>query len=203
MRVSLSNPARLLYVASRDKNNNVINGLNGSTELFRLSISANQLVGGLAEIGAKMSDTKQVFSPAQRSLLTDVLNRIIPPKDKLPGAGNLGISEYIERVASANANLTRLFNDGLAKIEVVSGQNFSNLPNATKDELLRRVESNSPKFFDQLVLHCYNGYYTNQTVFDAIGYKLPDPPKPGAQPELLDVSLLDQQRKRDPFWKKV
>lgn len=150
-----------------------------------------------------MSDTKQVFSQSQRSLLTDVLNRIIPPKDKLPGAGNLGIAEYIEGVVSANTSLTRLFNDGLAKISVAAGQGFSDLPDATKDKLLRGVESDSPAFFDQLVLHCYNGYYTNQIVFDAIGYKLPDPPKPGAQPDLLEVSLLDQQRKRDPFWKKV
>lgn len=150
-----------------------------------------------------MSDIKQVFSSDQRSLLTDVLNRIIPPKDKLPGAGNLGLAEYIEGVASANTGLTRLFNEGLAKIAVAAGQGFSDLSDSAKDDLLKGVESSSPAFFDQLVLHTYNGYYTNQTVFDAIGYKLPGPPKPGAQPELLDVSLLDQQRERQPFWKKV
>ena len=154
-----------------------------------------------------MSDTKQVFSQAQRDLLSEVLNRIIPPKDKLPGAGNLGIAAYIEEVVSANTGLTRLFNEGLAKISVAAGQDaaqgFGTLSNTAKDDLLKAVESANPVFFDQLVLQTYNGYYTNQEVFDAIGYKLPDPPTPGAQPELLDVSLLYQQRKRKPFWKKV
>ncbi|MBC8282102.1 MAG: gluconate 2-dehydrogenase subunit 3 family protein [Chloroflexi bacterium] len=154
-----------------------------------------------------MSDTKQVFSPDQRSLLSEVLNRIIPPKDKLPGAGNLGIAAYIEGVVAADTSLTRLFNEGLAKISVAAGQDspkgFGSLSNTAKDDLLRAVESANPVFFDRLVLHTYNGYYTNQEVFDALGYKLPGTPAPGAQPELLDVSLLDQQRKREPFWKKV
>ena len=154
-----------------------------------------------------MSDTKQIFSQAQRDLLSEVLNRIIPPKDKLPGAGNLGIAAYIEEIVSANTGLTRRFNEGLAKISVAAGQDstqgFSALSNTAKDDLLKAVESANPVFFDQLVLQTYNGYYTNQEVFDAIGYKLPDPPTPGAQPELLDVSLLYQQRKRKPFWKKV
>ena len=153
------------------------------------------------------SNTKQVFSPAQRSLLADVLNRIIPPKDKLPGAGNLGIASFIEGVAAANAGFTRMSNEGLASITVAAGQlspeGFGSLPDTAKDELLRFVETAHPAFFDQLVLQTYNGYYTNTEVFDAIGYKLPAPPTAGATPELLDVSLLDQQRKREPFWKKV
>jgi len=153
------------------------------------------------------SDIKQVFSPAQRSLLADVLNRIIPPKDKLPGAGNLGIATFVEGVAAANAGFTRMFNEGLASITMaaaqLSAEGFGSLSDPAKDELLRSIETDHPAFFDQLVLQTYNGYYTNTEVFDAIGYKLPAPPTPGATPELLDESLLDQQRKREPFWKKV
>ena len=154
-----------------------------------------------------MIDKKQVFSSAQRELLREVLDRIIPPTEKLPGAGTLGITVYIENIVSANTGLTRLFNEGLAKIAIAAGetseQGFGSLSIPAKDDLLQAVESANPAFFDQLVLQTYNGYYTNEEVFDAIGYKLPDPPTPGALPELLDVSLLDQQRKREPFWKKV
>jgi len=154
-----------------------------------------------------LSDGKQVFSPDQRSLLTAVLNRIIPSKDKMPGAGDLGIEAFVEGVVSGNSGLTRMFNEGLAEIAVAAGQNptqaFEGLSDASKDELLRAVETAHPVFFDQLVLQTYNGYYTNSEVFKAIGYELPKTPAPGAQPELLDVSLLDQQRQREPFWKKV
>ncbi|MDA1127080.1 MAG: gluconate 2-dehydrogenase subunit 3 family protein [Chloroflexi bacterium] len=154
-----------------------------------------------------MSDNKQVFSPGQRSLLTAVINRIIPAKDKLPGAGNLGIAASIEEAAATTPGLTRIFNDGLAQIGVAAGQSsageFEALSNTAKDELLRSVETANPVFFDQLVLQTYNGYYTNPEVFELIGYSLPRLAPPGSQPELLDVSLLDEQRKREPFWKKV
>ena len=154
-----------------------------------------------------MSDGKQVLSPAQRALLAEVINRIIPAKDKLPGAGDLGIAAFIENVAANKPELTRLLNDGLAKISVAAGQDsaggFESLSTMAKDELLRSIEAASPAFFDQLVLQTYNGYYTNPEVFKLIGYNVPTLAPPGTQPELLDTSLLDQQRKREPFWKKV
>ena len=154
-----------------------------------------------------LSDRKRVFSPAQRSLVTEVINRIIPATDKLPGAGNLGIAASIEDAAASTPDLTRLFNDGLAQIAIAAGRDsgggFESLSNTAKDDLLRSLEAANPVFFDQLVLQTYNGYYTNTEVFNLIGYTLPKPAPPGSQPELLDVSLLEQQRDREPFWKKV
>ena len=155
----------------------------------------------------RMSGKKKVFSEAQRSLLTEVLNRIIPAKDKLPGAGALGIATSIEETAAGTPELTRLFNDGLAQISLAAGQEaavtFEALSKSAKDDLLSSIETANPAFFEQLVLQTYNGYYTNPRVFELIGYSLPKLAPPGSQPELLDVSLLDQQSKREPFWKKV
>ena len=154
-----------------------------------------------------MTTKKRIFSPAQRLLLTEVINRIIPAKDSLPGAGDLGIAAYIEDAAAGTPELTRLFNGGLAQINVAAGRDsaegFEALSNTAKDGILRSMEAANPVFFDQLVLQTYNGYYTNPKVFDLIGYTIPELAPPGSQPELLDVSLLDQQRKREPFWKKV
>ena len=154
-----------------------------------------------------MSEAKQIFSPAQRSLLAGVINRIIPPNDKMPGAGDLGIGVSIEETAASAPGLTCLFNDGLAQIGLAVGKDaaggFEALSNVAKDDVLRSIESANPVFFEQLVLQTYNGYYTNPDVFELIGYSLPKLAPPGSQPELLDVSLLDQQRKREPFWKKV
>ena len=154
-----------------------------------------------------MTDNIKIFSPAQRSLLTDVINRIIPATDRLPGAGSLGISAYIEDTAAGARALTRLFNEGLAQIAVASGRDsaggFEGLSTEAKDGLLKSIEASNPLFFDQLVLQTYNGYYTNPEVFELIGYSIPELAPPGSQPELLDVSLLDQQRRREPFWRKV
>ncbi len=154
-----------------------------------------------------MSTSRQVFSPAQRQILDAVLDRIIPAQENRPGAGSLGIGEFVEGVAVGEPGLTRIFVQGLAAIEIAAAERgpdgFAALPEEAKDEALRAVERLHGDFFDQLVLQVYNGYYTNLTVFESIGYILPSTPKPGVKLELLDETLLEAQRQRPPFWTRV
>ena len=154
-----------------------------------------------------MSTSRQVFSPAQRELLDSVLDRLIPPQENRPGAGSLGIGGFIESVAVGEPGLTRMFVQGLAAIEISAAERgadgFVNLSDDAKDATLRAVEQSNGDFFDQLILQTYNGYYTNLTVFESIGYTLPSVPSPGTKLELLDETLLEAQRQRPPFWTRV
>ena len=154
-----------------------------------------------------MSTSRQVFSPSQRELLGAVLDRIIPPQENRPGAGALGIGDFVESVAVGEPGLIRLFMQGLAAIEIAAAERgpdgFAALSDDGKDAALRAVEVSHADFFDQLVLQVYNGYYTNLTVFESIGYNLPSPPVPGVKLELLDETLLEAQRQRPPFWTRV
>lgn len=154
-----------------------------------------------------MSASRQVFSPAQRELLDSVLDRIIPPQENRPGAGSLGVGDFVESVAVGEPGLIRLFMQGLAAIEIAAAERgpdgFAALSSQEKDAALRAVETSHANFFDQLVLQVYNGYYTNLTVFESIGYTLPSVPAPGTKLELLDETLLEAQRERPPFWTRV
>ena len=154
-----------------------------------------------------MSTSRQVFSPAQRELLDAVLDRLIPPEGNRPGAGALGIGDFVEGVAVGEPGLTRLFIQGLAAIEIAAAERgsggFAALSAEAQDDALRSVEASHANFFEQLVLQVYNGYYTNLTVFESIGYSLPSVPSPGAKLDLLDESLLEAQRQRPPFWTRV
>ena len=154
-----------------------------------------------------MSTSRQVFSSAQRELLNAVLDRIIPPQEGRPGAGSLGIGDFMEGVAVGEPGLTRLFVHGLSAIEIAAAERgpdgFAALSDEAKDEALRAVEQSNADFFDQLVLQVYNGYYTNLTVFESIRYILPSVPSPGAKLDLLDETLLEAQRQRPPFWTRV
>ncbi len=154
-----------------------------------------------------MSTSRQVFSPAQRELLDSVLDRLIPPQDNRPGAGSLGIGDFVESVAVGEPGLIRLFMQGLAAIEIAAAERgpggFATLSGQAQDEALRSVEASHSDFFEQLVLQVYNGYYTNLTVFESIGYNLPSVPVEGAKLELLDETLLEAQRQRPPFWTRV
>ncbi len=154
-----------------------------------------------------MSTSRQVFSPSQRELLDAVLDRIIPTEGNRPGAGAVGIGDFVESVAVGEPGLIRLFMQGLAAIEIAAAERgaegFVALADEAKDASLRSVEASHTNFFDQLVLQVYNGYYTDLTVFDAIGYSVPLPPAPGVKLELLDETLLEAQRQRPPFWTRV
>ena len=154
-----------------------------------------------------MTQVNRIFSPAQRELLTAVLNRLIPEHENRPAAGDLGTGEFVESVAANAPVLTRMFIEGLTAIEIVAGGRdpggFAALADEEKDGVLRAVETRRPDFFGELVNQTYNGYYTNDTVYDSIGYNILLPPEPGAQPDLLDVALLETQRQRPPFWTKV
>ena len=152
-----------------------------------------------------MAAGNRVFTEAQRELLTGVLNRIIPPEGPLPGAGDLGLADFIEGVVAAQPQLRRLFVDGLAQIEITVGRQgtaeFQALAGEAKDAALREVEASKPEFFEALVRQTYNGYYTDASIFQELGY--PEPKPGGTPPELLDESLLEQQRQRSPFWRRA
>ena len=154
-----------------------------------------------------MSASQQVFSPAQRELLDSVLDRIIPAENNRPGAGSVGVGSFVESVAVGEPGLIRLFIQGLAAIEIAAAERgpdgFVALSDEAKDATLRSVETSHADFFDQLVLQVYSGYYTDLTVFEAIGYTLSSAPAPGVKLELLDESLLEAQRQRPPFWTRV
>lgn len=154
-----------------------------------------------------MSTSRQVFSPAQRQLLDAALDRLIPPQENRPGAGALSVGDFVESVAVGEPGLTRMFVQGLAAIEIAAAERgpdgFAALSGDAKDATLRAVEQSHTDFFEQLILQTYNGYYTNLTVFESIGYTLPSVPAPGTKLELLDENLLEAQRQRPPFWTRV
>jgi len=152
-----------------------------------------------------VTTAKQLFTEDQVKLLAAVLNRIIPAEGQLPGAGGLGVGDFVEEVASKENGLRRLFTEGLASIEIVASQEaggeFQSLPDSGRDVVLQAVESQHATFFAELVRQCYNGYYTNQIIFDLIACTLSD--SQGYQPKPFDESLLEPQRRRAPFWRQV
>jgi len=150
-----------------------------------------------------MGSSHRIFNDAQRELLTAVLNRIISAEDQFPGAGDLGLVEFVENAVERNVRLRRLFLEGLAQIEMTSarreGKEFQELSDAEIDETLRQVQVEHPRFFEALLVQTYSGYYTNPKIFRLIGYTLPQV----YESKPFDESLLEKQRQRAPFWRQV
>ena len=141
-----------------------------------------------------------MLDDGQRSLLCAVLNRLIPPRGDLPGAGDLGAGERIERTLAESQKLRRLFLDGLMAIQVSAS--FLELDEPAQTAQLQRVEQAHPQFFAALVDHAYRGYYTLPRVQQALGWLRPPQPLGHTLPP-FDPELLSIQRTRAPFWRRA
>jgi len=146
-----------------------------------------------------------VLDAAQRALLRSVLNRIVPARVDLPGAGDLDVGDSIERTLGESTRLRRVFLDGLLEIAIgaqrETGSEFESLDAERQVSVLQTIEQQWPEFFAALVEHTYRGYYTLPAVQLAIGFA-PRPPQPlGHQLPPFDPAVLDLQRQRAPFWR--
>lgn len=166
-----------------------------------------------------MTSTKRVLTDAQRELLTQVLDRIVPADGGLPGAGETGVAEFVESASGSklgqdrlprgggNPSTTRLLVDGLKQIELAAGRRspgtFSDLDGDAKDEVLRAVESDSPDFFAELVRLTYVGYYSQPRIVAALGLEARPPQPLGFELEQADLSPLDNVRKRGPVYREA
>ncbi len=145
-----------------------------------------------------------VLDETQRALLTSVLNRLVPARENLRGAGDLDVGDSIEASMAGSPRLRRLLLDGLVEITIASeGQPFVDLDPAAQTRVLETVEQEHPAFFVALVDHTYRGYYTMPAVHAAIGYESRPPQPRGYRLPPFDPALLDQQRTRAPFWRRT
>jgi hypothetical protein len=149
---------------------------------------------------------RRVLDPDTRALLTAVLDRLVPPHDDVPGAGDLGVADAIERTLAEDTALRRTFLDGLRAVDV-EARGFLGADGELRDEALRRVEAARPAFFAALVNHCYRGFYTHPRVLQHLeataGYAA-RPPQPLGHPlPPWRDALLARQRERAPFWRRA
>lgn len=148
-----------------------------------------------------MTSNNAILSDAQRAMLSAVLNRIVPAKENVPAAGDLGIAGFVESVAAGSNPKRRLLMEGLVQIELAASERggpFTALAEPAQSEALRAVESDNPEFFQELVTQTYRGYYTDQTVCIELGYRPPN--RDDYDPLPFDESLLEPVRQRGKIW---
>ncbi len=175
--------------------------------------AADTIAGPQAAAGVTPRDAPaalpSVLDEDQRSLLTAVLDRLVPARAGLAGAGGLGGAAVLERTLAASPALRRLFFEGLIAIDLASAardvpspvRGFAELTPDEQDTVLRAVEVALPAFFAALVDHAYRGYYTRPEVHRLIGHASRPPQPLGHHLPPFDPALLVRQRRRPPFWR--
>ncbi len=141
------------------------------------------------------------------ALMHSVLNRIIPAVDGFPAAGDLGIAEHLDRVVGRSAELKRLFAEGMAQIRIASGalgsNEFTDLPDSQKDEVLREVETGCRSFFEALVKQTYNGYYSYPRIMKLLGPTVRPPLPHGHDVAPGNLAALEPVKERGPIYREA
>ena len=117
---------------------------------------------------------------ARRDLLAVVLDTLVPASGGFPGAGAIAL-DHVLAVAAGAPELDALLSGGLAAIEdaaAAAGEaGLAPLDQDERERVLHRVEQSHPVFFDALVRHTYDGYYSHATIVARLGLE-PGPPHP-------------------------
>ena len=154
------------------------------------------------------------FSEGQSALMQSVLNRIIPSDDKYPGAGDLGLVAYIDKVmfdpiylARHDKSLRRIFIEGMNQIEIcASGEfqgEFVSLVSDQQTAVLKIIEKEFPEFFNALITYTYNGYYTDYRILKICGAPTRPPQPLGHKLSNSDLSSTELVKSRGAIYKEV
>ena len=152
------------------------------------------------------SSLPNALSHERLQLLAGVLDAIIPPGegDDLPGAGELGLGEALQRKAP---ELVPLLVEGLGALEreMANRQvaDFGGLAESDKRSMLEDLGSQQPAFLPALLFQVYTTYYQHPRVLAALGLEARPPYPLGYELEGGDLDLLDPVRKRPPLYRRT
>ena len=141
-----------------------------------------------------MSDDKSrfSFSAEQARDLSSVLDEIIPPSadGKLPGAGELGLVEYLEGALQRMSDLQAMIIEGLAALdELARSRNAAYFAALCKEDKVALL--NEQGFVFPLMFQTYIGYYQSARVVQALGLEARPPHPKGYEIGASDLTLLD------------
>jgi len=133
--------------------------------------------------------------------LSAMLDVLIPAREGIPGAGALGLALAVLDDARATEQQAML-DDLLDQLP----DDLEAREPAEREEILRRLESDTPASFGSVVNMAYTAYYTDPRVLRGIsertGYN-PGPPQPdGYLLPAFDPELLEPVRNRHPLWRR-
>ena len=140
----------------------------------------------------------KVLTDEQGDLLTMVLNRLVPAEGTMPGAGDIGIAQFIDGAMMDAPHLRQPILDVLGEVHVAG---LRGRDGAAVDEVLTRVQREQQASFEVLLQATYTGYYSDPRVLDAIGWVPPGVHADSS--DSFDVAMLEDVRKRGPIFRAV
>jgi hypothetical protein len=154
-----------------------------------------------------MPTKEKTLTDADRTTLKAIMDRLVPAVDDLPGAGSMGLAQEAERIAGKVPRLQESAVKVLGAVSVDMRSHarggFQALGPESQDESIREVESTIPADFANFLEMVYLAYYSDSRVHRRIGWHGRPPQPAGYQMAQFDEAILENVRKRQPFWRKA
>ena len=141
---------------------------------------------------------------AKRSLLTAVLDTLVPASEGFPESGALAL-DHVLAIADASTHAGALLWRALEAIDTSvprdGARAFERLSVAEREDVLRRVERSDPQAFDVLVRYAYDGFYSHPATITRLGLE-PGPVQPrGHRIEPAALPDLTRVAGRGPIYR--
>ena len=132
------------------------------------------------------------------------MDAIVPAADGMPAAGEVGVLEYLELVATRDADVRRQLRRAATALDKRAGPSpFASLPHERRTRVLAELEAKELAVFEVLRDFVYEGYYTRPEVWKRLGFEFygPDRPGPGVPP--FDENAVEGIRALSPLYRKA
>ncbi len=107
-------------------------------------------------------------------LLASLLDEVIPPSpdNRVPGAGALGVADFVVSACTSDPTLSFRVRDGLSRVATTAadlGGEFRDLEAAERTAVVKTLERNAPEAFQALLRTAYTGYYSRSDIRPLFG----------------------------------
>lgn len=139
--------------------------------------------------------------------LAAVLDRIVPPGEdgRMPGAGELGLVDFVDESLRARPELRPALLEGLARLEreaqARASRPFPALEASAQRAVLDAVAAELPAFLGPLIFQAYLGYYRHPRILEALGLEGRPPYPKGYAVPATDFAILEPVRRKGPLYR--
>ena len=145
-----------------------------------------------------MSTPDRPLNDTEKTILSEAMDRLVPPIGDLPGAGTMGLSSEVCTMARQHPPYLHAIS---TFIERLVARRSVRLPDSHKDAQLRELEAAEGATFNAILELVYLAYYSDPRVHRRIGWRSGPLQPQGFPLASFNPEILQAVRKRQPFWR--